>query len=90
MHKPSLYVTFSGPGSHTLGPYASASLEPADYDYEVLVLCVSATGPDAGDEDGDGHCLAARVDGVWKLGDGLDEANDGPGYDRVTFHQKSS
>jgi hypothetical protein len=85
-------VTFSGPakaGPQTFGPYAGVSLEPADHDYEVLVLNVSATGPDAGDEDGDGRCLAARVDGVWKLGDGTDEGDDGPGYERVSFHQKS-
>jgi hypothetical protein len=49
---------------------------------------VSATGPDAGDEDGDGHCLAARVEGVWKLGSGLTEEEDGPGYERVSVHQK--
>jgi hypothetical protein len=50
---------------------------------------VSETGHNPGDEDGEGHCLAARVEGFWKLGDGLDEANDGPGYERVSIHQKT-
>jgi hypothetical protein len=88
MNKPTLYVTFSSPGSHTFGPYASASLEQADYDYNVLILLVSATGDNPGDEDSDGHCLAVREDGLWKMGDGLDPANDGPGYTRVSIHQK--
>jgi hypothetical protein len=89
MNKPTLYVTFSGPGSHAFGPYVSASLEPADYAYEVLVLLVSATGHNPGNEVGDGHCLAARVGAVWKLGDGSDEEEDGPGYERVTIRQRA-
>jgi hypothetical protein len=84
MNKPTLYVTFSGPGSQTFGPYASVNLEGADCDYETLLLLVAETSADAGDEDGDGHCLAARIDGLWKLGDGLDEADEGPGYERVS------
>jgi hypothetical protein len=84
MNKPSLYVTFSGPGSQTFGPYASVSFEGTDHDYEVLMLLVSETSHDGSDEDGDGHCLAQRVDGIWKLGD----EQDGREYTKVIVHQQ--
>jgi hypothetical protein len=48
MNKPTLYVTFSGPGSHTFGPYASVSLEGADCDYETLLLLVTRRGNQPG------------------------------------------
>jgi hypothetical protein len=61
-------------------------LEGADCDYETLLLLVAEISLDASDEGGDGHCLAARVEGVWKLGDGTDAEVEGPGYQRVSVH----
>jgi hypothetical protein len=63
------------------------AIDPADYDSNILSCSCTDTGDDPADEDA-GHCLASRVDGVWKFGDGLDPATEGPGYVRVTIHRK--
>jgi hypothetical protein len=47
--KPSLFVTFTSPAVQTFGPYARVAFEPADYDCNVLLLLVRATGDDPSD-----------------------------------------
>jgi hypothetical protein len=86
MDQPTLYVTFAGPGgSQPFGPYAGVMIQPDDYNLDVLLLLVHRTGQSPTDQAGDGHCLAAREEGVWRLSAGLHAEEDGPGYTKVSI-----
>jgi hypothetical protein len=60
-------------------------IQPDDHNLDVLLLLVHRTGQSPTDQAGDGHCLATREEGTWKLSAGLNPEPDGPRYMKVSI-----